>query len=224
MAKRVGMELPEDTDNDGSARKRLRILEMNRKAARFYHDNLLSEKGAEGRRYLLDRGLTPQTVRHFGLGYASQDRYSLMNFLNSEGFSREEMAEAGLISNGRYGYYDVFRNRIIFPIIDLRGSVIGFGGRLISGEGPKYLNSTDTPVYKKSRNLFALNFAKDSGKDTLLLAEGYMDVITVHQAGFTNTVATLGHRTHHRPGKNNLAICQNGGALLRFRRGGTENL
>jgi len=192
LAKRAGMELPEETDNDGSARKRMRILEMNRKAARFYHDALLSDKGAEGRRYLLERGLTPKTIRHFGLGYASPDRYALMNALAKEGFTREEMAEAALISNGKYGYYDVFRNRIIFPIIDLRGSVVGFGGRLLSGEGPKYLNSSDTPVYKKSRNLFALNFAKDSGKDTLLLAEGYMDVITVHQAGFTNTVATLG--------------------------------
>ena len=104
----------------------------------------------------------------------------------------KEMAEAALISNGRYGYYDLFRNRVIFPIIDLRGSVIGFGGRILSGDGPKYLNSSDTPVYKKSRNLFALNFAKDCGGDTLVLAEGYMDVITLHQAGFTNAVATLG--------------------------------
>jgi len=192
LAKRVGMELPEDDDTDRSARKRLRLLELNRLAARYYHEELLSDRGAPGRQYLLERGLTPKTIRHFGLGYASPNRYDLMNALSSKGFTHEELIEGGLVSNGRYGKYDVFRNRVIFPIIDLRGSVIGFGGRILSGDGPKYLNSTDTPVYKKSRNLFALNFAKDSGKDTLLLAEGYMDVITVHQAGFTNTVATLG--------------------------------
>ena len=192
LAKRVGMELPEDADTEKSARKRLRLLEMNRAAARFYHSALLSPAGAPGLQYLTGRGLTPKTIRHFGLGYASANRYDLMNALSAEGYTREEMAEAALISNGRYGYYDLFRNRVIFPIIDLRGSVIGFGGRILSGDGPKYLNSSDTPVYKKSRNLFALNFAKDCGGDTLVLAEGYMDVITLHQAGFTNAVATLG--------------------------------
>ena len=149
--------------------------------------------GRPGRAYLIGRGLTRDTIVHFGIGYAAEGWDGLANAMRQQGYTKEELLAAHLVSEGaRGGIYDTFRNRAIFPIIDLRGNVIAFGGRNLGEKGPKYLNSSDTPVFKKSRNLFALNFAKGSPRKGLILCEGYMDVVSLHQAGFTNAVATLG--------------------------------
>lgn len=193
LAGRAGMALPEDAADDKTARLKSRVLELNRESARFFHGRLKSEEGRDALAYLRGRALEPKTITRFGLGYAPESWDSLKNHLRRGGFSDEEMLAAAVVSKGRNGgTYDAFRGRVIFPIIDLRGNVIGFGGRALTDRGPKYLNSADTPVFKKSRNLFAMNLAKNTERDTLILAEGYMDVIAIHQAGFDNAVATLG--------------------------------
>lgn len=193
LAQRAGMQVPEEAGDDRSSRLRKRILELNRDAARYFHRSLMSEAGRPGRAYLIGRGLTRDTIVHFGIGYAAEGWDGLTNAMRQQGYTKEELLAAHLVSEGaRGGIYDIFRNRAIFPIIDLRGNVIAFGGRNLGEKGPKYLNSSDTPVFKKSRNLFALNFAKGSPRKGLILCEGYMDVVSLHQAGFTNAVATLG--------------------------------
>jgi DNA primase len=193
LAGRAGLVLPEDGGDDRTAAQKQRIYEMNRESARFFHGNLTADVGKPALGYLQNRGLSPKTVKRFGLGFSPNSMDSLKNHLSGKGFSWEEMNLAGLAARGRNGgYYDMFRGRVMFPIIDLRGNVIGFGGRAMDDNGPKYLNSPDTPVFKKSRNLFALNFAKAAKNGSLVLGEGYMDVIAMHQAGFTNAVATLG--------------------------------
>lgn len=193
LAQRAGMQVPEEAGDDRSSRQRKRILELNRDAARYFHRSLMSEAGRPGRAYLIGRGLTRDTIVHFGIGYAAEGWDGLENAMRQQGYTKEELLAAHLVSEGaRGGIYDTFRNRAIFPIIDLRGNVIAFGGRNLGEKGPKYLNSSDTPVFKKSRNLFALNFAKGSPRKGLILCEGYMDVVSLHQAGFTNAVATLG--------------------------------
>ncbi len=193
LAQRCGIPMPEDGFDDSGAKLKQRIYEINRYAAKFFFSNLKKPEGEKGLRYLLDRGLLPETIKKYGLGFAPDSWVSLKNHLLSEGFSEEELIHAALCSKAKTGrVFDVFRNRVIFPILDLRGNVIAFGGRVLDGDGPKYLNSSDTPVFKKSRNLFSLNFAKSSKENRLILAEGYMDVISVNQAGFSNVVATLG--------------------------------
>lgn len=194
LAQRVGMEMPENTYDDSLSKLRMRIYEANREAARFFHATLLSQRGQSGLNYLRGRALSDRTIRHFGLGFADDDWNSLCNHLKNKGFSEYEIYSANLAfkrKNGN-GIYDRFVNRVMFPIIDLRGNVIAFGGRIMTDEKPKYLNTSDTPVFKKSENLFSLNNAKSSGTRTLILCEGYMDVIALNQAGFTNAVATLG--------------------------------
>ena len=194
LAQRAGMEMPENTYDDSLSKLRLRIYEANREAARFFHATLLSQRGQSGLNYLRGRALSDRTIRHFGLGFADDDWNSLCNHLKNKGFSEYEIYSANLAfkrKNGN-GIYDRFVNRVMFPIIDLRGNVIAFGGRIMTDEKPKYLNTSDTPVFKKSENLFSLNNAKSSGTRTLILCEGYMDVIALNQAGFTNAVATLG--------------------------------
>lgn len=194
LAQRAGMEMPENTYDDSLSKLRMRIYEANREAARFFHATLLSQRGQSGLNYLRGRALSDRTIRHFGLGFADDDWNSLCNHLKNKGFSEYEIYSANLAfkrKNGN-GIYDRFVNRVMFPIIDLRGNVIAFGGRIMTDEKPKYLNTSDTPVFKKSENLFSLNNAKSSGTRTLILCEGYMDVIALNQAGFTNAVATLG--------------------------------
>ncbi len=194
LAQRAGMNVPEDAAEDKTALLKTKILEMNREAARFYFSELTKPSGKPALDYLFGRGLEPKTIKHFGLGYAPDDWTRLTDLLASKGFRYEDMVAAQLSrkseKSGRY--YDVFRDRVMFPIIDLRGNVIGFGGRKMSGDGPKYYNSPDTPVFKKTKNLFALNFAKKQKLERLILCEGYMDVIAMHQAGFTEAVASLG--------------------------------
>ena len=193
LAQRAGMTVPEDAAEDRTAMLKTRILEMNREAARFYFDRLIEPQGEKGLRYLLGRGLTPKTIKHFGLGYAPAGWSTLTDMLAKKGYKFDEMEAACLARKGRNGgYYDVFRDRVMFPIIDLRGNVIAFGGRVMDDSKPKYINNSDTPVYKKSNGVFALNFAKNANENKLLLVEGYMDVIALHQAGFTNAIACLG--------------------------------
>lgn len=192
LVDRAGMRMPESGFDDSAAKLKTRILEVNRQTARFYHSCLMQPQGKAALNYLHGRGLGDKTIRHFGLGYSPEGWDALTKQLKAQGFSEEELQQARVAGKGKNGSYDMFRNRVMFPIIDIRGNVIAFGGRIMSGDGPKYLNSPDTPVFKKSRNLFALNLAKGTTEERLLLAEGYMDVIALHQAGFTNAVATLG--------------------------------
>ncbi len=194
LAERAGMTMPEDDYDDSMGKLRTRIYEANREAARFFYGKLMSKEGVEGLRYLRSRGLADSTIRHFGLGFAPDERFSLGNHLRSRGFSEAEMIAANLVFKSRSGnsVLDRFYNRVMFPIIDVRGNVIAFGGRIMSDQKPKYLNTSDTPVFNKSANLFSLNNAKNSKSDSLILCEGYMDVISLNQAGFTNAVATLG--------------------------------
>ena len=192
LAQQSGMPLPDEDDK--LSRLKSRIYEMNKIAARYFHTNLNSEAGKNARIYLRQRQLSDKTIVNFGIGYAGDDWQGLCRHLKAKGYTEEEMVSAYLAARSSKGnVYDIFRDRIIFPIIDLRGNVIAFGGRRMGDEGgPKYLNSGDTPVFKKSNGLFAMNIAKKSGKDTFILAEGYMDVISLHQAGFNNALATLG--------------------------------
>lgn len=196
LADRAGMALPEDGFDDSMAKRRTAVLEANRAAAKFFHAELMSERGREALDYFLARGLTIETIRHFGLGYAPDNWRALKNHLNQKGFDDTLLENANLLrrseKNGKVNYYDNFRNRIMFPIIDPRGNVIAFGGRVMDDSKPKYINTSDTLVYKKSNGVFALNFAKNGNDGKLIVAEGYMDVIALHQAGFTNAVACLG--------------------------------
>ena len=193
LADRCGLELPMDSDqSDERSMLKKRVLEINRESARFFHSCLMSEQGRQAYEYLISRGRDRKTIRHFGLGYAPAGWDGLLNHLRTKGFSDNDMLEANVVTKGKYGPHDRFSNRVIFPIIDLRGNVVAFGGRALDDKGAKYLNSSDTPVFKKSKTLFALNCAKTSKRPGLILAEGYMDVIAIHQAGFDNAVATLG--------------------------------
>ena len=194
LAERAGMSMPEDDYDDSVSKLRTRIYEANREAARFFYARLMSKEGAEGLAYLRNRGLADSTIRHFGLGFAPDERFALGNHLRSRGFTENEMIAANLVFKSRSGnsVLDRFYNRVMFPIIDVRGNVIAFGGRIMTDQKPKYLNTSDTLVFNKSYNLFSLNNAKNSKSDSLILCEGYMDVISLNQAGFTNAVATLG--------------------------------
>lgn len=194
LAERAGMNMPDEAKNNDMSRMKARILEINRMAARFFNHVLTKSKaGEKGRLYFNSRQLAPNTITKYGLGYAPDDWRTLTDHLKKQGCTEQELLAANLARESKNGgVYDSFRDRVMFPIIDLRGNVIAFGGRIIDGEGPKYLNSSDTLVFKKSRNLFSLNFAKRSEERRLILAEGYMDVISINQAGFENVVATLG--------------------------------
>lgn len=192
LAQRAGLQMPQDGFDDSLSKRRRRILEMNREAARFYHSVLLSPEGKVGYDYYIGRALSAATINHFGLGFAPNRWDALLKHMRGKGYQPAELVDAGLARKGQKGYYDNFRNRVMTPIIDVRGNVIAFGGRVLDDSKPKYINTGDTLVYKKTNELFALNFAKDSKEDALILCEGYMDVIAMHQAGFTNAVAGCG--------------------------------
>lgn len=192
LAQRAGMQMPDDGYDDSLSKKRRTILEINRETAKFYHNYMMSEQGKVGLQYFLNRGLSQKTIRHFGLGYAPNKWDELLKHLKSKGYNVSDMLTAGVVRKGEKGYYDYFRNRVMTPIIDVRGNFIAFGGRVLDDSKPKYINTSDTLAYKKTNEVFGLNYAKDSGKDSLILCEGYMDVIAMHQAGFTNAVAGCG--------------------------------
>ena len=196
LAERAGMTLPEQTysEKEKQARDRKsRMLEMNKEAAKFYYTNLRTPKGERALQYLRDRGLSADTIRAFGLGYAGKYSDQLYRYLKEKGFDPAMMKEAGLVDiSEKNGVSDRFWNRVMFPIMDLNSRVIGFGGRVMGDGHPKYLNSPQTYVFDKTRHLYGLFAAKKSRKPFFLLCEGYMDVISLHQAGFTNAVASLG--------------------------------
>lgn len=196
LAKRAGVAIPQTESEEKAGIRREKLLAMNRDAARFFHSALHDEaKGAAARHYLFEkRGLSKAIVKRFGVGYAPDSFNALSDYLRSLGYTDEEMVSNFLcgISKKTSRTFDMFRNRVMFPIIDVAGNVIAFGGRVLDDSTPKYLNSSDTPVFKKSRNLFALNFARSNASERLILCEGYMDVIALHSAGFENAVATLG--------------------------------
>lgn len=196
LAERSGMTMPEVGVDDSQTKLRRRIYEINREAARFFHSYLMSPQGKVGYEYMKGRQITDATIRRFGLGYAPDSWDKLTNHLRSKGYHNDELLAAGVASAAREGnrVFDRFRNRMVFPLIDLRGNVIAFSCRKIDPEdkGGKYVNTSDTPVYKKSHNIFALNLAKKSGENRLILCEGSMDVVMLHQAGFHNAVAAWG--------------------------------
>ena len=192
LAKRVGMELPEQS-NDAETRRRSKMLAVNKDAARYFRDQLSTPAGAAARRYIAERQIGDRAVKIFGLGYAPNGWTGLLDAMHAKGYTDFELFDAGLVSQGkRGGYYDKFRDRLMFPVIDIRGEVIGFSGRILSGDGPKYMNSPETLVFNKSRNLFAMNLAKKSKCGYIILAEGNVDVVSLHQAGFDSAVASLG--------------------------------
>ena len=197
LADRCGMRMPESGYDDTMQKLRVKIYEINRAAARFFHEQLKTPEGKVGLDYFKERELSAKTIKHFGLGYAPESWDALYKHLRGLGFTDDLIFQADLISKRKSGngYYDRFRGRAMYPIIDLRGNVIAFGGRRINNEDKsvaKYINSSDTPVYKKSSVLYALNYAKNSKHKGTILAEGYMDVIALHQAGFDNAVAACG--------------------------------
>ena len=194
LAKRAGLAMPDTGEHENESDKRTRFYEMNRAAARFFNQMLHTPEAEPARAYLAKRGLTAAAVKRFGLGYAPDRFDALRKHMHSLGYTDEELKTAFLCGKSeRTGnYFDYFRGRIMFPIIDNFSNVVAFGGRILGDAKPKYLNSSDTPVFKKSRNLFALNFARKASAESLILCEGYMDVIAVNMAGFPNAVATLG--------------------------------
>ena len=193
LSKRAGVEFPEENDDPDRRQRRARLLALNKEAARWFHKQLHGPAGREGLEYLRRRGLSNATMTRFGLGYAPESWDGLIRAMDELGYHKGDLIEAGLAVGGQKGsIYDRFRNRVMFPIIDLRGDVIGFGGRVMGEGTPKYLNSPDTPVFNKSRNLFALNLAKGTKGGRIILTEGYMDTISLHQAGFDGAVASLG--------------------------------
>ena len=194
LASRVGMPMPNEEDKAGEMRRK--VLAINRDAARYFYDQLNkpTPEAALAREYWRNRrGLSDNTIRRFGLGYAPDSYSDLLHYLKGRGYNEEELLESGLVRRSEKGnLYNLFRHRMITPIIDLRGNVIAFGGRVLDDSKPKYINSPETVVYKKSRTLFALNIAKRSTSRRYILCEGYMDVISMHQAGFDTAVCACG--------------------------------
>ena len=196
LADRAGVELPKieySKEAKAKAEKKAQLLEINKQAAQYFYYQLRRENGRNAHDYLTGRGLSEETIRKFGLGYSDKYSDDLYKFLKSKNYSDELLRESGLFNTDeRHGMYDKFWNRVIFPIMDVNNRVIGFGGRVMGEGKPKYLNSPETKIFDKSRNLYGLNIARTTRKSYLILCEGYMDVIAMHQAGFTNAVASLG--------------------------------
>lgn len=206
LAQRAGVNLPEIEYSEEVRKKenrRTKLLEVNKEAARYFYYQLRAPHGEKGYQYLKNRKLSDDTLKKFGLGYANKTSNDLVQYLKKKGYTDDLIQEAGLASfDERYGLHDKFWNRVMFPIQDINHRVIGFGGRVMGDGTPKYLNSPETPIFDKSRNLYGLNFARSSRKNQFILCEGYMDVITMHQAGFTQAVASLG--TAFTPGQASL--------------------
>jgi DNA primase len=207
LADRARIQLPEGNDEEEAAKAKVRqtLMNINLQAARYFYETLRSHRGDAAREYLKKRGITENTVKKFGIGYSSEDRADLYKYLANKGFEKTDLLKSGLVLQGNSGNcHDRFYGRVMFPIFDIRGNVIAFGGRVMDNTTPKYVNSPETPVYHKGRHLYALNFAKNSGEKRLIIVEGYMDVISLHQSGIINTVASLG-----------TALTENQGRLLR---------
>ena len=196
LAQRAGVELPKieySREAKEKAERKALLLEINKKAAQYFYYQLRREGGKSAYQYLTGRGLSEETIKKFGLGYSDKYSDDLYKYMKAKGYSDELLRESGLFNaDERRGMYDKFWNRVIFPIMDVNNRVIGFGGRVMGDGKPKYLNSPETKIFDKSRNLYGLNVARTTRKNHLILCEGYMDVISMHQAGFTNAVASLG--------------------------------
>ena len=196
LAQRAGVELPKieySREAKEKAERKALLLEINKKAAQYFYYQLRREGGKAAYQYLTGRGLSEETIKKFGLGYSDKYSDDLYKYMKAKGYSDELLRESGLFNaDERRGMYDKFWNRVIFPIMDINNRVIGFGGRVMGDGKPKYLNSPETKIFDKSRNLYGLNVARTTRKNYLILCEGYMDVISMHQAGFTNAVASLG--------------------------------
>jgi DNA primase len=193
LAKRCGLQMPEKEEVSKTSIMKSRILDINRETANFYYKNLLLGDDKRGIMYFSQRQLKASTIKKYGLGFAPDSWDTLYTHLHHMGYSDEELLASAVCKQGNKGkLYDTFRNRVMFPIVNLKGSVIGFGGRVLDDSKPKYLNSPQTLVFDKGSYCFSMNFAKNSPTRTLILAEGYMDVISINQAGFENVIATLG--------------------------------
>ena len=193
LAKRVNMEVPDDRENREAERTRKRLLSLNRDAARWYYDVLQSPEGAAVRAYLDKRAISRKIAVRFGMGAAPDEWNALMRAMTAKGYTKQELLTAGLIVANKNGnFYDKFRNRLMLPVIDVRGDVVGFGSRVLDKSEPKYMNSTETPVYSKRRVLYGLNLARKTKRPNIILCEGNLDVVTLHQAGFDNAVASMG--------------------------------
>ncbi len=193
LAKRVNMEVPEDRESADADRLRKRLLALNRDAARWYYDVLQGPDGAAVRAYLDKRAISRKIAVRFGMGASPDSWDALLRAMTARGYTKQELLTAGLIvANKSGGFYDKFRNRLMLPVIDVRGDVVGFGSRVIDKSEPKYMNSTETPVYSKRRVLYGLNLAKKTKRPNMILCEGNLDVVTLHQAGFDNAVASMG--------------------------------
>lgn len=192
LAKRAGMEVPEDPQFQSRYKQQERLWALSKEAARYFHSKLYAPEGAEGLSYAQKRGMPRSTLTKFGIGFAPNGWNGLVDAMKAKGYTDQELKDAGLVSEKNGRIYDRFRNRLMFPIIDVRGNVIGFGGRVMDDSTPKYLNSPETIIFNKRKNLFALNLAKKSKLGYLILVEGYMDAVTLHQYGFDCAVASLG--------------------------------
>ncbi len=193
LGEMYGVRIPENSSSDNEyLKKKERLYAINKEAGKFFYSQLASPEGAQAKNYLLNRGLSKETIVKFGLGYAPDSWDKLFKHIKSLGFSEYEAQSAGILASSNGRVYDRFRNRVMFPIFDIRGNVIAFGGRVLDDSKPKYLNTNDTPVFDKSSNLFGLNIAKKSKSKTFIMVEGYMDVITLHQHGIDTAVASLG--------------------------------
>ena len=192
LAKRSGMEVPEDEQYQSRYRKQERLWALMKEAGRFFHQQLFAPAGAQCLEYVKKRGLTKAAVTNFGIGFAPDSWNMLVDAMRKKGYTDQELKDADLVGEKNGRVYDRFRNRLMFPIIDIRGNVIGFGGRVLDDSKPKYLNSNETLIFNKRRNLFGLNLAKKTKEDSIILVEGNIDVVTLHQFGFDNAVASLG--------------------------------
>jgi DNA primase len=196
LAKRVGMQVPEDEQYQSRYRQQERLWALHKEAARFFHAKLMAPEGAAALKYALDRGMPKSTIINFGIGYAPDSWSNLVDTLRKKGYTDEELKESGLVtvSKKNGNLFDRFRDRLMFPIIDVRGNVIGFGGRIMKNDpnAAKYLNSPETLIFNKRKNLFGLNIAKKTKLPYMILVEGYMDAIALHQYGFDCAVASLG--------------------------------
>ena len=192
LAARCGMEVPEDEQYQSRYKKQERLWALMKEAGRFFNQQLYTPEGAACREYIVKRGLTKAIVTQFGMGYAPDSWNALVNAMRKKGYTDQELKDADLVGEKNGRVYDRFRNRLMFPIIDVRGNVVGFGGRVIGAGEPKYLNSNETVIFNKRKNLFGLNFAKKTKENAIILVEGNIDVVTLHQFGFDNAVASLG--------------------------------
>ena len=192
LAKRAGMDVPEDEQYQSRYRQQERLWALNKEAARFFHSQLYAPVGAQGLQYVQKRGLSKGILTQFGVGYAPDSWNALVDAMRKKGYTDQELRDADLVGEKNGRIYDRFRNRVMFPIIDVRGNVIGFGGRVLDNSTPKYLNTSETIIFNKRKNLFGLNLAKKSKQGFMILVEGNIDVITLHQYGFDCAVASLG--------------------------------